>query len=53
MNKANSAPLRAAVKLVTVTETQTPFVKVVKNLDEFVVTDVASTFTKQVFVIAE
>ena len=39
----------AKVKLVTVTETRTPFVKVVKNLDDYKVTDVASVFTKQVF----
>ena len=41
----------AKVKLVNVTETLTPFVKVVKNLNEYQVSDVVSKYTKQVFVV--
>ena len=41
---------KAKVKLVAVTDTPTPFVKVVKNLDEFVVSDTPSKYLKQVFV---
>ena len=41
---------KAKVKVVAVTDTPTPFVKVVKNLDEFVVSDNPTKYTKQVFV---
>lgn len=41
---------KAKIKLVNVTEVNTPFVKIVKNLDEYKVTDVVSKYTKQVFV---
>ena len=40
----------AKIKLVNVTETRTPFVKVVENLDDYKVTDAVSKYTKQVFV---
>ena len=37
-------------KIVAVTTTRTPFVRVVTNLDRYQVTDVVTKYTKSVFV---